>query len=1248
MAARQVFLQWNVRSVWHKKHDLIFLLNKYKPLACSIAETWLIPSLSFRMPHYNILRCDRSDGYGGSALFVNNKVPLSPLPLPSLTGDMSIAAGRVEGITVFSIYIAHPHRDFLVILQNIFTNVQGPILVMGDFNCHHFRWGSERCDAFGVALVDILDDLDLCILNNGSPTRRSPPGQQKSCVDLTFCSVELAASTHWECTTLSHGSDHYPIVISLLNKTYLEKTSPPLLKYNLSKPDWSKFVSVMDEKISILPNLNSSLPDSSGHYHAKSCYEGFVAAITSSADSCFPLKNSARNKIPSPPWWDQECTLAVRSRNNAEEHYNGEMTTENMLEYLQVNARSKRLLRRKKRLGWVKFCTSLSPSTPISVVWKNVNRFRRGCSPSISSPITRETAESFFDKIAPPYVPLPSECLVVPSDNISVDPFDAPFTLEELNVVLSHVRDSAPGIDGVPYSFISHSGNKAKLYFLNILNFCYNHGWVPDQWKVQIVIPLLKPGKHVDDPNGYRPIALASVLAKLLEHLIKNRLEWIVESRDLLPNYQFGFRKGLSTMDSIGVLVTDIRLAFSKNESVVAAFLDISSAYDNVLLPVLRQKLHQLSLPAKMIECICGLIMSRSLVLRVQGEDFDKRQTWKGLPQGFVLSPLLYNLYTADMGTCLNSNCHILQYADDLVLYVTDSSVIDAASSLCLSLDSLNQWLLSHGLALSAPKSSAMVFSRKRLVPSISVDISGNDIPVVNKVKFLGVTLDAKLTGKHHINSLLSKCEKVISILKVLAGVWWGAHPYTMKLVYNALIRSVLDYGTFHLVPCNKGALSGLDRLQSKCLRIIAGCMKSTPVNALQVECAEPPLALRRQYLASRFLSRVLSRSSHPLITKLNELDALCRSSNFWKHKEFPLILKTFRQLQNLECPIVKYPRLPLFNFAYEVLCFTPKIYFDIGISKKSPSANSAFNAVVGERWSEFQRFFTDASKFTDLSYTGAAVYYQNSRIILQYKCPKESSVFTGECVALLEACLFIESHHNIDKAVIFTDSLSSLQALVQNPFKSKLHSSLILKIKKSLFTCAGNQKDVQLVWIPSHCGIKGNECADTLAKDACSSTTADLSYNTHQGYDLLNLPKIKLQSSWQEQWNVTGRKKGRFYYAVQPTIRPKPWFYGYKKVSKTVTSVLCRIRLGFCCTPVFLHKIHARDSSLCECGLGEGTLDHIFFECSDNIPPLDLYSRLPKLKIPLPINFPSLLTYPSSELLEALMIFIRHNSIKL
>lgn len=86
-----------------------------------------------------------------------------------------------------------------------------------------------------------------------------------------------------------------------------------------------------------------------------------------------------------------------------------------------------------------------------------------------------------------------------------------------------------------------------------------------------------------------------------------------------------------------------------------------------------------------------------------------------------------------------------------------------------------------------------------------------------------------------------------------------------MKVVYSALIRSILDYGLFLQVPCNKSALATLDRVQSRCLQIITGFMKSSPNNGLQVECSGPPLALRKQYFASRFILKFERKSIYPL-----------------------------------------------------------------------------------------------------------------------------------------------------------------------------------------------------------------------------------------------------------------------------------------------------------------------------------------------------------------------------------------------
>lgn len=95
-------------------------------------------------------------------------------------------------------------------------------------------------------------------------------------------------------------------------------------------------------------------------------------------------------------------------------------------------------------------------------------------------------------------------------------------------------------------------------------------------------------------------------------------------------------------------------------------------------------------------------------------------------------------------------------------------------------------------------------------------------------------------------------------------------------------------------------------------------------------------------------------------------------------------------------------------------------------------------------------------------------MYYQKSKIVLQLRCTKEVSVFTGESVAILEACLYTKCH-NISKA------------LLQDPLHNKLNSLLILTNQGNLLKSYRNGRMVQLVWIPSHSVILGNECADSL-----------------------------------------------------------------------------------------------------------------------------------------------------------------------
>lgn len=1231
-------LQWNCRSLLNKKTELIYLINKHKPSILSISETWLRPDSVFRLSGFVSVRGDRQDGFGGVALFLKNNLPFSNIVIPDHSDSFEAVAVRIKDISVISLYIPRPTKSIIRDLISVLNSLSKPLLVLGDFNCHHLVWGCGFSDNVGEFLLDSLDILNLCILNDGSPTRRTRPNELTSAVDLSLCSPELASLMSWSVLPSTYGSDHFPILLYIPQKSPRPASiNSPLLKYILdcNSLAWEKFNDLTKLKAPNLPHIHP--------HNIQSCSDSLVNILHECASLSFPFKKPRSDKIPSPPWWDKDCSNAIKSRVTAETAFCSSMTKENFIELNKVIAKTKRLLHSKKFQGWKSFCSSLCPKTPLSVIWRKINRYRLAGSPyACSFSPTQTWANAFMDKIAPQYAPLPSE---LPSHScpISENSLDLPFTFLELKNVLKSVKDSAPGMDGIPFSFLSKASDALLNYYLLLVNCIFMSGYVPGSWKSQYIIPILKPHKEPDDPGSYRPIALSSVLTKIAEHLVKNRLEWFLESNGKLASSQYGFRKGKSTIDSLSIFITDIRLSFTRNESVIGAFLDVTGAYDHVQLPILRFKLLQLGVPPKLGNFVMNLLSERVIFLRCSDPSIScSRTIWRGLPQGSVLSPLLYNTYTFDLDRSVGV-CRVLQYADDILLYSCHHSFSVSSNCLAQSLQSLNSWLLDNGLEISPSKSNIVLFSRKRKLPDVNISINKFLIPVRNSIKFLGLILDSKLNGFLHCDYISSKCEKSLNALRCLSGVWWGAHPFNLKLFYNAFIRSVLDYGSFLLEPCNKAGLKKLDLIQSKSLRVITGTMKSSPINALQVECVDPPFSLRRQFLANRFFFRSIMFSNHPLIPKLQLLLQYSFTSRYWKHKQHPLLLKSYSIFKSIKDRTFRSPILPIFNFGFDVVTLQPQIILNFDICKGDMFANKYFQEILQREWRDWHTIFTDASKLSPVGCVGYGVFHSQFDIVQKVKCPPESSVFTGECLAILEAVRYILLF-NLHQSIIFSDSRSSLESLLCNPFSSKTHNPILFEIKKSVRDCLLKGLKVVFAWIPSHVGIFGNERVDRVAKEAvvCGDKVPFINYP----HDLIALPKLYLHKSWSLAWRASSRYKGSSFAVIQPTIPSKPWFSRWL-FSKRFTSTMTRLRLGHCCSPLHLKKIRIKDSSICECGLDEGDLNHIFFSC----PLLNhstLYTSLNSLDVSFPTHLYELLSSNNRFIYMALIDFLSSNNLKL
>ncbi|XP_018375583.1 PREDICTED: uncharacterized protein LOC108769220 [Trachymyrmex cornetzi] len=183
-------------------------------------------------------------------------------------------------------------------------------------------------------------------------------------------------------------------------------------------------------------------------------------------------------------------------------------------------------------------------------------------------------------------------------------------------------------------------------FLLDLFNRILKEGIVPNSWKTSLVIFIPKSNNE-----GLRPISLLSCVTKIFEKIIYFRLQWLVESQALLPQEQMGFRHNRSCSDSLVTLTNNIQASFLDGEAVVAAFLNIKGAFDNVLPFVENTTTH------------------RSVHFVEEGRLSQKFEVNKGTPQGSTLSPLLFNISVRELDHHLHPDTQFLQYADDIVVY---------------------------------------------------------------------------------------------------------------------------------------------------------------------------------------------------------------------------------------------------------------------------------------------------------------------------------------------------------------------------------------------------------------------------------------------------------------------------------------------------------------------------------------------------------------------------------------------------
>jgi Reverse transcriptase (RNA-dependent DNA polymerase) len=517
------------------------------------------------------------------------------------------------------------------------------------------------------------------------------------------------------------------------------------------------------------------------------------------------------------------------------------------------------------------------------------NLNRHFSSPPISlDPTTKSDSLSYLSKLTPP----------------DSSPFSfSPVSVETVRKSILSISTKAIGSDGITLNMTLLVLEDILPVFTHIINFSLSSSVFPEPWKKAFVIPLPK----VSSPSSlsqFRPISILPVLSKVLESIVHKQLYSFLANNALLCPFQSGFRPSHSTVSVLLNVTEDIRYAMDNTKLTAIVLLDFSSAFNCVDFDILLGTLQSVNVSAPVIGWFRTYLFGRQQCVRVDDASSDWLYLPSGVPQGGVLSPLLFSIFINKVSSVISSSFHL--YADDLQLYrhFALSEVADAVESLNRDLCAIQSWASNFGLVVNPSKSQAMIVGSARLrsrldwslVPELSYD--GAVITYTDKAKNLGLVMDCHLTWSSHINELSRRLNFSVHSLKRLQYFL----PYKTKiLLAHALLLPILDYADVCYTNISEELMNKLERLQNLAIRFIFGLRKYDRISEYRSQLKWLSIRDRRNvhilttlykilkdpnspaYLRSRFhLLPPPSRSRRSCITKTLELPA--SKSNFFFH----------------------------------------------------------------------------------------------------------------------------------------------------------------------------------------------------------------------------------------------------------------------------------------------------------------------------------------------------------------------------
>lgn len=833
----------NMQSLGNKVNTLDLFNNVNKPDILCLAEHWLkepAVKATYLLGYNLVTNVSRERRqHGGIAIFVSDKFRIDCKPdyhINSMTIEMNFEVAAVslgDRACVVCVYKTQTAdwEVFFGLLEQLMQYLSDRYLaavICGDFNIDQRRTPKEF-----VRLSDLTASYSLSSLVT-APTRVAQYDGRMTSSSLDYLLTNLTSDEIQEVSLYDPGiSDHHAIMITfeLRNRSSEIKTvgDRPMLS---RRPVGSRSIEDFKRLFFSFGHAEGLVMSRGG---VEELFEGFLRAFKDAFDRCFPLVQRRRvtrrhgnlddirfstgltNKLEDLKFLSHLCKrVGDQDLTNSLKAFKQMVSRE--VEY-EKRAFIERILDtsdNKRKAVW---------NTFHAITGKAASKRRIETITCDSRAIvdSREMAEVFACHFSNQYLDTTetmcstqSRCTT--SGELDRSIFFFPISESEvINAIFKIKNKRSTGLDGIPIRLVRAIGADIAPLLTALYNRSVAEGILPGSLKISKVIPIHKRGEASDVAN-YRQIAISGVFAKVFETVVSDRLVDFLTKYRVLNEFQYGFRKGLSTESATAALV---QYVMDKLECglVLVFMFDLSHAFDTLEPRFLKVKLHALGIRGPINDWLVSYLTRRTIVVEIEGNYSSPHNISVGTPQGGVLGPLLFTIFVNDMPNHVTAG-KLFAYADDTALVVTGSTREELETNSEQVLSQFDEWCRVNKLTINYSKTKCVEF---RLRVEQGADpcrfpFGGEIIETVQQVKYLGTWIDSQLNWSKDIDETVKKLNSAFYVIRNLKRY---LNPRSLITVYYGIVQSHLTYNVLLW-----GRASDLDRVfvaQKRIIRLMFG-----------------------------------------------------------------------------------------------------------------------------------------------------------------------------------------------------------------------------------------------------------------------------------------------------------------------------------------------------------------------------------------------------------------------------------------